>query len=268
VKNLLTFTLATAIAASSACLAGAPGSQGPISSRVDFEPQVGHAISTELEFRDETNRTVALGDYLDSQPIVLVFTYYGCSNLCPTVISNLVERLAETPIPAAVRPEVVVLSVDPDDSATLAVRKKLTYLGDQGAVSDHWHFLTGDQLAITRLAQQVGLRYVYDSASHQYAHPAGIVLLTPEGKIANYLFGFDFTPAQLAHELADAAARRTASRLERVLLVCFHNSLLSGAHSATILGALQIFSAATLLGMFVFGIVRLMRKRRRAVPVS
>ena len=267
-KKLLLFTLATVISLCAPCAALAADSVSLIASGVNFDPQIDHAVSPKLEFHDETNKTVALGGYFRGQPVVLVFTYYGCSNLCPTMISNLVERLDAAAISDSFRPEVIVLSVNPDDSASLAAQKKLAYLGARDVAADQWHFLIGAPSSISQLAHEVGLRYVYDGASHQYAHPAGIVLLTPQGRISSYLFGFDFTSAQLARELSDAAARRTSSRLERVLLVCFHYGPLTGAHSATILAALQALSAATLLAMSIFGVIRLTRKHRRGATTS
>jgi protein SCO1/2 len=184
------------------------------------------------------------------------------------MITNLVGQLAAASAGNLVRPEVIVLSINPDDSVSLAAQKKVAYLGARAVPIDDWHFLIGDPPSIGQLAQEVGLQYVYDSASRQYAHPGGIVLLTPQGKIASYLFGFDFTSAQLAHELSDAAAHRTASRLERVLLVCFHYSPLTGPHSAKILGVLQILSGLSLFALAVFGLVRLVRKHRDRVAVS
>lgn len=266
-KNLL-LTLATAVSLCSPCVARPTHPVDLIASGVSFDPQVDHMVSAKLEFRDESNKAVALADYFRRQPVLLVFTYYGCSNLCPTMITNLVKRLGTAAIIDTSRPEVIVLSVDPDDSASLAAKKKQAYLGVQDVAADHWHFLIGTPPSITQLAHEVGLRYVYDQASHQYAHPAGIVLLTPQGKISSYLFGFDFTSAQLARALSDAAARRTMSGLERVLLVCFHYDSLTGAHSATVLAALQVLSGATLLAMSVFGVFRLTRKHRSGATAS
>jgi len=260
--------IAGVFAVISPCLARAPEGIAPIASTVAFEPQLNHEVSAKLQFRDETNKPVALGEYFGGQPIVLLFTYYGCSNLCPSVITNLLGRLPADSAGSSIHPAVVVVSVNPDDSASLAAQKKTAYLGGRGIPIDHWHFLIGDRSSIGQLAQEVGLRYVYDEASHQYAHPAGIVVLTPRGNIASYLFGFDFTSAQLSRELSDAAVHRTASGLQRVLLVCFHYSPLTGPHSATVLALLQVLSGASLLAIAIFGLVRIQRKHRNQAPAS
>ena len=235
---------------------------GDISHPVGFEQHLTQSVSGRIRFRDDRSREVFLGDYYGSRPIVLVFTYYECSNLCSTVIGNLVQRLSTASIPASVRPQILVLSVNPLDTPAVAARKKRVYLGDRGADADHWHFLTGDEAAIRRLAQETGLRYVYDSATRQYAHPAGMVLLTSEGQIAGYLLGFGFTSGQLIGALHDAAEHRVASPLERVLFICFHYDPLTGPHSATILAALKLLSAAGLLSVLAYGFVRRSDRRR------
>jgi protein SCO1/2 len=267
-RHLLALIFTATLAIGSPCLARALDAVNPIATPVDFEPHVSGVVSATLQFRDETDKPVRLGEYFGSQPMVLVFTYYGCSNLCPTMITNLVGRLAAATVGHSVHPEVIVLSVNPDDSVPLAAQKKVVYLSGQDVANDDWHFLIGDPSSIGQLAQQVGLRYVYDSASHQYAHPAGIVLLTPQGTIASYLLGFDFTSAQLANELSNAAAHRTTSRFERVLLVCFHYSPLTGVHSARILGILKVLSGMSLFALAAFGLARLVRKHRDRVPTS
>jgi len=235
---------------------------GDISHQVGFEQHLAQSVSGQIRFRDDHSRDVFLGDYYGSRPIILVFTYYECSNLCSTVIGNLVQRLSTASIPASVRPEILVISVDPLDTPEVAARKKRTYLGDRGADADHWHFLTGGEAAIRLAAQDTGLRYVYDGATHQYAHPAGMVLLTSEGQIAGYLLGFGFTSSQLTGALDDAAEHRIASALERVLFVCFHYSPLTGPHSATILAALRLLSAVGLLSVLAYGFFRRSGRRR------
>jgi len=236
--------------------------EGDITHRADFEQHLDRGISAELRFRDEINQNVVLRDYFTGHPLILVFTYFACSNLCPTVIGNLRDRLATASLPGAALPQVLVVSVNPDDSPAEAAQKKLAYLVDPPATRNRWHFLTGKTADINQLAEDAGLRYAYDPSTHQYAHPAGIVLLTPQGTIAGYLFGFDFTSLQLSKALTAAAAHRIASPLERVLLVCFHYNPITGPYSATIFAALQGVSAATLLCLVAFVWVRRTRKRR------
>ncbi|MDD5328612.1 MAG: SCO family protein [Sulfuricella sp.] len=243
------------------CLMAAAGSAMAAPDRIDelarragFEQHLNRAIPAELRFRDEAGRSVRLADYLGAAPAVLVFSYYGCANLCPTVIGNLAGRLGAITLPAAENPQVVVVSIDPADSPALAARMKARFIGRPGAA--RLHLLTGDAASIARLADAAGFRYAYDTATHQYAHPAGIVLLTPQGRIARYLFGFDFTPGQLARALHEAAAQRIASPAERLLLLCFHYDPATGRYSATVLSVLQGLALALLAGLIAMVAVR------------
>ncbi len=219
-----------------------------LSRRVGFDQLLGRSIPPGLSFRDETGRTVKLADYYGAAPIVLVFAWYGCTTLCPTVVANLVDALDRSGL-APDAYQVVVASIDPRDSATDAARMKRIALADAGGgiSATGWHLLTGSEAAIAALTRAAGFRYAYDDQSHQYAHPAGIVLLTPQGTVARYLFGFDFTPAQLYEVVGAAAASRVASPVDRLLLSCFHFAP-SGKYSEEVLDGLRVGSVAMLLG--------------------
>jgi protein SCO1/2 len=159
----------------------------------------------------------------------------------------------------------LVVSIDPLDSPAVADRAKHKFLDNllSPARAERWHFLSGAPADIARLTESVGFSYGYDQATHQYAHPAGFVLITPEGKIARYFFGFDFTANELGHAFDQAAARRIASPIERLLLVCFHYDLTSGPYSALIVEVLRVASIVMLLGLLALAWILLGRARRR-----
>jgi len=233
---------------------------------VDFAQHLGASLPAALRLRDERGDTVRLGDYLGANPLLLVFAYYHCSNLCPMQIRNLAVRLAQAPGAVATRAEIIVVSVDPLDTPALAVQAKRKYLDavlPPGRL-ERWHFLSGAADDIARLTAAVGFRYGYDAASLQYAHPAGFALITPRGTIAHYFFGFDFTADNLTRALDEAAAQRIASPVERLLLVCFHYDPASAPHGALIIGTLRGASFASILGVLALALVRV--RRRRSPP--
>jgi protein SCO1 len=232
--------------------------------RVGFDQHLNRVVPLGLAFRDDDNRAVQLADYFGSVPVVLAFSYYGCSNLCPTVIGNLADALGRTGLQSGTQYRVVVLSIDPGDSPSLAAHSKAAYLQHgSGETARAWHLLTGGDESIAALTGAAGFRYVYDAATHQYAHPAGVLLLTPGGRIARYFFGFDFTPAQLRQAVEDASEERIASPAERLLLLCFHFDP-AGKYSATILQALRWIAAAMLAAALVWTATR--RRRGRQHP--
>ncbi|MGH8314234.1 MAG: SCO family protein [Steroidobacterales bacterium] len=229
-----------------------------IAEGVGFDQHLNDTIPRELRFRDETGATVRLDKYFDASPVVLVFAYYGCSSLCPTVLGNLAATLDRGGLAPGVGYQVIVASIDPGDSPAAASLKKASFLrtASRPHTANAWHLLSGSPASIAALTQASGFRYVYDAASHQYAHPAGIVVLTPRGTIAQYFFGFDFTPDALRRALDEAAAQRIATPVQRLLLLCFHFDL-AGKYSATVLRALRWMALAMLLTLAaVLGVMR------------
>lgn len=233
-----------------------------------FDQHLNQTVPLDLVFRDDGNQGVRLADYFGSVPVVLVFSYYGCSTLCPTVISNLVDVLGKSGLVAGSEYQVVIVSIDPGDSPSLAALKKTAYLEREGSpdAGRGWHLLTGSEANIAALTKAAGFRYAYDATTHQYAHPAGILLLTSQGKIARYFFGFDFTPTELRHALDEASAQHIASPVERLLLLCFHFDPSTGRYSATILETLRWTAAAMLLAALALAARRWRGQAKQCSP--
>jgi protein SCO1/2 len=83
-----------------------------------------------------------------------------------------------------------------------------------------WQYLVGDDRSIHALAGALGFRYTWDPHTEQYAHPAVVFVLTPDGRIAEDLRGVEYPT------LHDALARAREGTLTpsaaRDLLTCFH----------------------------------------------
>jgi protein SCO1/2 len=259
-RALLALAMCAGLAAKPAAAGG--GAPAGFAERVGFEQRLDQRIPFGLGFRDERGERVRLADYLGTSPAALLFAYYGCSNLCPTVIRNLGERLAHASTPGAGSLQVVVVSVNPRDTPAQAAEMKTQYPGNASAQAARWHFLTGGEAEISELARAAGFRYAYDARSGQYAHAAGVVLLTPGGRIAQYLLGFGFTSAQLGQAIEAAAARHIAPAADQLLLLCFHYDPFIGRYGAMALTALRAIAVAALAG-FALVLVRRARARRR-----
>ena len=248
----------------STCAAAAVGADD-IVARLGFDQRLHAVIPGGLHFRDERGTDVRIADYLDRSPLLLVFTYYGCSSLCPTFVGHLVETLERTETTSARRYQIIAVSIDPGDSPAIAAQKKSVYLSGAARVrSEDWHLLTGSPANIAALADAAGFRYGYDVATHQYEHPAGFVVLTPRGTIARYFFGFDYTPRELAAALDEAAARRISSPVQRLLLLCFHIGSPTGKYDATVLRALRWMALAGIASLVALYVAARRRERRDA----
>jgi protein SCO1/2 len=232
---------------------------------VTFTQRLGEAVPLDLPFRDEAGAPVTLRDYFGSKPVLLVPAYYECPMLCTLVLNGVVSALRTLPFDVGNQFTVVTFSFNPADSPALAAAKKATYLGEYrrpGAAAG-WHFLTGDEPAIRRLSEAIGFHYAYDPAQKQYAHAAGIVVLTPDGHLARYFFGVEFSPRDLRLALVEAADRRIGTMVDALLLFCFHYDPAMGRYSAIALNAVRLAGLATLLALASFVVLMLRREALR-----
>jgi protein SCO1/2 len=234
--------------------------------KIGFDQKPGGQTSPELPFRDEEGRSIQLGQYFKKTPVILVMGYYDCPMLCTLVLNGLVESLQDLRWSIGDRFQVINVSINPNETPPLARAKKSSYLKRYGrpGATDGWHFLTGDQHSIERLAAEVGFQYVYDASSGQYAHPSGLVFLTPEGKVSGYLFGVTFSPKTVYASLQAAASSKIGSPLPQFVLLCFRYSPLAGKYSATVLFIVRILGVITVVGLgaFVLMMIRAERVRR------
>jgi protein SCO1/2 len=233
--------------------------------RVDFEQRLGATVPVNAIFRDESGAPVRLGQFFGERPVVLALAYYECPNLCTVVLNGMLESLRNLRQDAGRDFDVVVVSINPNESAKLAADKKHTYTmryGRPGSAKG-WHFLTGDGVSIQQLANAVGYHYIYEPKSKQYAHPSGIVIITPEGKVSRYFLGIEFPPKDVRLALAEASQSRIGSLANRLLLLCFHYDPHSGRYTLLVTRLMQIagISTALLVGTLIVRMARLERRR-------
>ena len=244
--------------------AGAPSSERPAQLQgVDYAQKLGEQVPADLPFVDETGRRVVLGDYFGPRPVVLVLAYYECPMLCTQVLSGLTAGLKGLRFDAGQQFEVVVVSIDPGEGPELAAQKKAQYVAhyDRPETAGAWHFLTGRKADIDRLAKTVGFSYTYDEKTDQYAHAAGLSILTPDGKIARYLFGIDFAPRDLRLGIVEATDRKIASPIDSVLLYCFHYDPAAGKYG--LMAMKLVRTAGVLFVLTAFGGWLFLRRQER-----
>lgn len=213
-------------------------------SRVTFEQHPGVRISPDLVFRDQNDRPFRLGDHFEKQPTILVLGYYGCPMLCSLINDGLIHALNELPLNAGKDFQVIDVSIDPAETPSAAAQKKSEYLRQYGRPdsADAWHFLVGDERSITELADQAGFRYAYDPQIHQYAHPSGVIVLTPKGKISRYVFGVRLDARELRDAIIAAKEEKSSSIISQVFLLCYHYNPITGRYGGLILAILRVAS--------------------------
>ena len=236
-------------------------------SEVGIDQKLDEQIPLDLTFRDENGNTVALGKYFHERPVVLALVYYECPMLCTQVLSGMVETFRTITLTPGKEFDVIAVSIDPTEGPELAAEKKKRYVKAYGRpeTAEGWHFLTGDETSIKTLADVVGFRYVYDEKSGQYAHAAGIMIITPEGKIARYLYGIEYAALDLRFSLMEATQERIGSATDQLLLLCYHYDPTTGKYSMVVTNLLRAGGAVTLLVLGGFMLVMFRRDRKRKV---
>lgn len=247
----------------------AQGQPFPWQDQVGFDQRLGERLPLDARFVDGAGREIELGGLLGRRPVVLVFVYYECPMLCDRVLNGLVRGLRLVPLDAGKDFDVVAIGIDPGEPHTLAAAKRDGYaqLYDRPGAEAGWHFLVGEEPEIRRVADAAGFRYVYDPATDEYVHAAGVVLVTAEGVLSRYLLDVEFAPRDLRLGIVEAGQGAVGSAVDRALLYCFTYDASHGRYSLAIWRLLRAGGLLTfgLLGTYVVGsLVRERRALRRA----
>lgn len=250
-------------------VAMAEGSLGDtVFDRVGFDQRPGAQVPRTLVFRDAGGHSIRFGELLDGRPLVLALAYHRCPNLCGLTIGGLVDGLREMPLEVGADFDVVVASIDPRETPEIAAVKRAEavqrYARGDGS---GWHFLTADKGNISALAEAVGFRYAYDPSLDQYAHAAGVVLLTGAGTVSRYLYGVQFPGRDLRLGLTEAGAGTVGGLTEQVLLLCYQYDPETGTYGGLVMNLLRLTGAGTVLILGTF-LGRAWLHTRRHRPLS
>ena len=220
-------------------------------------------------FKDETGRTVKLGDYFTgNKPVVLAFVYYQCPMLCMQVMNGISSALKAVPFTPGQDFDVVLVSFDPRDTPALAAEKKRThmeYWGAQGTAGA-WHFLTGEEASIRRATAAAGFNYRWDEQTGQFAHVSGVLVVTPDGRLSRYFYGVEYSPKELRMALVESGDGRIGSTMDELLLYCYHYDPAAGRYGVIVMNLVRLGGVLTVVLMG--GFILLMRRRDARVPLE
>jgi protein SCO1 len=221
----------------------------PTLKTVGVDQHLDGQVPLNLEFRDETGKSVHLGDYMGKRPVILNLAYYGCTMLCGEVQSGIIGSLRALQFNPSTDFDIVTVSFDPKETPEQAAAKKKSLLlrYHRPGAEQGWHFLTGDQQNIEALTKSVGFDYQYDPKLNQWAHAAAIMVLTPQGKISKYFYGVEFAPKDLRFGLIEASENKIGTAVDQLLLYCYHYNPATGKYGAVIMNVLRLAGIATVL---------------------
>jgi protein SCO1 len=233
---------------------------------VGIEQHLDSQIPPDLEFRDETGKTVKLGDYFGRKPLILNLVYYNCTMLCGEALAGLASSMRLIKFDVGNEFDVITVSFDPRETPEMAAEKKKDYVGRYGrpSTAQGWHFLTGTPESINALTKAVGFQYQYDEKTNQYAHATAIMVLTPQGRISRYFYGVEFPPKDLRMGLVEASQAKIGNAVDAVLLYCYHYDPHTGKYGAIVANILRLAAALTIL-LLGGGLLVLWRLDRAAV---
>lgn len=226
-------------------------------------------LPLDTTFRDETGRPVRLGQYFDGRrPVVLNLAYSRCAMLCNMVLNAAVRGLQETPWSVGEEFDAITISIDPRETPAVANERRGRVLAQYNRPSGArgWHFLTGSESQIRRVADAVGFQYRYVPEQDQYAHPAVTMLITPDGKVARYLYGIQYRPTDVRVGLLEASQGRSITTVERVILYCYHYDPQGQGYVLWAMRVMRLGGVFTLAALGTFLAVMWGRERRRRPP--
>ncbi len=241
-----------------------------ITSQIGIEQKLGTQIPLELTFKDETGKSVKLGDYFGKRPVILVMAYYECPMLCTVVLNELTRALNALDWQIGKEFEVVTVSISPTETPELAAKKKANYAKEyrKGGAEQGWHFLVGEEKNIKQLADAIGFKYTYDPATKQYAHGAGIMIATPDGKLSRYLMGVEFSARDIKFALAESSQGKIGNPVLSAVMYCFQYDPSTGRYGLVILRVIQVAGIITVLSMATLIGGALLLERRRKQPTD
>jgi protein SCO1/2 len=240
---------------------------------VGVDDHVGARIPLDLPFTEVGTRRARLGDYFgDGKPVLMVLAYLRCKMLCSLVLQATVDAVRAMPLELGRDYRLITVSIDPDEEAAAAAQRRAELLARIGRPDqpERWTYLVGAERPIRALADRLGFRYRWDPGTEQFAHPAVMFVLAPDGTIARYFQGIAPSPDAIATALRGAASGAISGPnsddgiADRVLS-CFRFDPAARAHRALIDRYLRIGGSLIVLAVAsaVAGLLAWERRRRR-----
>jgi protein SCO1/2 len=240
-----------------------------ILNQVGITQNLNARIPPDLVFRDETGKSVRMGDFFGQKPIVLSLVYFDCPALCTEVLNGELRTMKAISLDLGKDFDAVTVSFEPKDTPALAKAKRDVYAGQYGrpGAADHWHFLTGEQQSIDALTNVAGFHYAYDSSIRQYAHAAAILVLTPDGRIDRYFYGVIYPARDVRLGLVEASEGKIGTLTDHALLYCYQYDPMTGKYGVVVMNVLRAAGGLTVLVLGIFMTLMFLRERKRPAGV-
>lgn len=259
------------IAAAGLPMSVAAQSAKPVPGGVGVDERLGESVASDAVFLDETGAEVRISDLMDGEtPVILNFVYHECPMLCSLLLEGFSKTLQEMAFTPGTEFDVITVSFSATETPDLAARQKERYLASLDApdAAEGWHFLTGTEDEIARLAESAGFQFRWVASQEQFAHPAALIFLSPDGTITRYLHGMTFAASDVRRAVIEASNGTIGSAVDRVLLYCFQYDPDANSYVLHATNLMKLGGLLTLLvlgaGLFLFW--RRERRDQRTAP--
>lgn len=265
---LILFTAASAVPAAAQRMEPEPDElEG-----VGVEEKLDQPVPLDLTFQNERDQTVRLGQYFDGgKPVILTLVYFECPMLCNVILDALVDTLKDMSMTPGEDFEIVTVSFNPLETPTIAQAWKQNYMKkyEKPAAASGWHFLTGRKEQIQKLTEAVGFQYKWVESRREYAHPAVLNVLTPDGRVSRYLYGVYYDPKTVRLSLVEASEGKIGNTLDRFILTCYYYDADSGKYAPMAMNIMRLGGLITVLTLgAVLGSYWLLESRRKHTTVK
>lgn len=232
--------------------------------KVSVAQKLGAQVPLDLVFHNERGEVVKLRQLFRGKPVLLNFVYFNCPMLCPMTLEGMASSLSELKFSIGKEFDVITVSIDPRDKASVAAELKDKYVKRYGRLdaANGWHFLTSTETPIKKLTDTVGFQYAYDPKSDQFAHASVMLVLTPDGKTSRYFYGFQYKPRDLRLAIVEASGGKIGTATDQLLLLCFHYDPSVGKYSRNALNLVRAGGLTGLVFITSFIVVMIRRERR------
>tara|TARA_B100001093_G_C26713454_1_gene964545 strand:+ start:155 stop:1009 length:855 start_codon:yes stop_codon:yes gene_type:complete len=240
-----------------------------IANSAGVDEHLGDKINLTLKVQDHFGDRISMGEHFkDGKPAVFTLNYYSCASLCSVQLNAVLNGLKDMDWVPGDQFKMLTLSIDPEETSSLAAQKRGAYLEELDKQNASWEFMVAKQSVITDIANQVGYRYTYDEQSKQFAHPAVIMILSPDGTISRYLYGVSYSARDFKFALIEASEGKIGTTVDKVILSCFSYDNSTGRYTASAFGLMRLAGVVTMffLGAMVTALWR--RERHQTQQVS